>query len=72
MDAHVGISIVGGDPRGAVFAVAHLHYGVGIAIIFIYALVLGWARLRTGNLRACIVLHMLLNAAATVVPLLRQ
>lgn len=55
-----------------VFAAAHLHYGVGIALVFVYALVLGWARLRTGNLRACIALHMLLNATASLVPLLRH
>jgi uncharacterized protein len=65
------------SPMGAVvlsalvFAAAHLHYGVGIAIVFFYALVLGWARLRTGNLRACIALHMLINTTASLVSLLR-
>lgn len=55
-----------------VFAVGHLHYGVGAVIIFLYGLVLGWARLRTGNLRASIALHMILNTTVCAASLLRS
>jgi len=55
-----------------VFAVGHLHYGVGAVIIFLYGLVLGWARLRMGNLRASIALHMLLNTTVCAASLLRS
>jgi membrane protease YdiL (CAAX protease family) len=52
----------------AVFAVLHEGgqdpVGVREAIIFIIALVLGWARLRTGGLAAPIVVHSITNAMA--------
>jgi membrane protease YdiL (CAAX protease family) len=54
-----------------IFAVGHLRYGVFLLVIVVYGLVLGWARLKTGNLRAAIVLHMLINGVATAVALLR-
>jgi membrane protease YdiL (CAAX protease family) len=54
-----------------VFSLGHLYYGAGALLIFVYALVFGWARLRTGNLRACIALHMLLNSSASLLGLLR-
>jgi len=49
---------------------AVLHEGFGYAIgtraagIFIVALVLGWARLRTGNLVAATTIHVIFNAVA--------
>ncbi len=52
-----------------VFALGHLYYGAGVLLIALYGLVFGWARLRTGSLRAPIVLHAMLNGA-TVVTLL--
>lgn len=53
------------------FAAGHLHYEAGASIIFVYGLVLGWARLRTGNLRASVALHMLLNATVCAATMLR-
>jgi membrane protease YdiL (CAAX protease family) len=55
-----------------VFAAGHLYYGVGAVLIFVVGLVLGWARMSTGRLRASIVLHMLLNGSATAAFLLRR
>jgi membrane protease YdiL (CAAX protease family) len=53
------------------FGIGHLRYGFSLATIVVYGLVLGWARLHTGNLRASIVLHMIINAVATGVVLSR-
>lgn len=50
----------------AVFALGHLYYGAGVLIIALYGLVFGWARLRTGRLRASIALHAMLNGATAV------
>jgi membrane protease YdiL (CAAX protease family) len=56
----------------AVFAVAHLTtHGPWIAVAFIYALVLSWARIRTGGLKASIALHVLINASAITAALIR-
>ena len=66
------------DPDAAVwvsavlFGVGHLRYGFYLSTIVVYGLVLGWARLHTGNLRASIVLHMIINAVATGVALTRM
>ncbi len=49
-----------------VFALGHLYYGAGALIIALYGFVFGWARLRTGKLRAPILLHAMLNAATTL------
>jgi membrane protease YdiL (CAAX protease family) len=54
------------------FGVGHLYYGTGVLIPVVYGVVLGWMRLRTGRLRAGIALHMLLNAAATGVLLVKM
>lgn len=51
----------------ATFAVGHLYYGAGVLLIAHYGVVLGWARLRTGNLGAPIALHALLNGATAIV-----
>lgn len=53
----------------AIFAVLHDSFtyqamGVRAASVFINALILGWARLRTGGLTAPIAIHMIKNAAA--------
>ncbi len=48
------------------FAVLHLQYGFGVHVVFLYGLMLSWARLRTGGLSAPIVMHMVINALATV------
>ncbi len=63
-DAAVWVSAV-------LFGVGHLRYGFYLSTIVVYGLVLGWARLHTGNLRASIVLHMIINAVATGVALSR-
>jgi membrane protease YdiL (CAAX protease family) len=49
------------------FGAGHLYYGAGALIPFVYGLVLGWMRLRTGRLRSGIALHMIINAVATAV-----
>jgi membrane protease YdiL (CAAX protease family) len=64
VDAAVWISAV-------IFGIGHLRYGFYLSTIVVYGLVLGWARLKTGNLRASIVLHMIINAVATAVALSR-
>jgi membrane protease YdiL (CAAX protease family) len=56
----------------AVFGVGHLFYGVGALLPVYYGLVLGWARLRTGHLRAGMALHVLINAVATLAALYLQ
>lgn len=43
------------------FAVCHISYGLGVAFIFAYGAILGWARLRTGKLYAPMLLHVLIN-----------
>jgi membrane protease YdiL (CAAX protease family) len=48
------------------FAVLHLQYGFGAHVVFLYGLMLSWARLRTGGLSAPIVMHMVINALATL------
>jgi membrane protease YdiL (CAAX protease family) len=48
------------------FAVLHLQYGFGVHVVFLYGLMLSWARLRTGGLSAPIVMHMVINALATL------
>jgi uncharacterized protein len=53
------------------FGIGHLRYGPYLITIVVYGLVLGWARTRTGNLRASIALHMIINGVATAVALLR-
>lgn len=55
-----------------VFAVGHVYYGVGALLIGYYGLVLGWARLRTGQLWASIALHALLNASTAAVLLVES
>jgi membrane protease YdiL (CAAX protease family) len=46
--------------------VLHLQYGFGAHVVFLYGLMLSWARLRTGGLSAPIVMHMVINALATL------
>jgi membrane protease YdiL (CAAX protease family) len=53
----------------AIFAVLHEGFtyeaiGVRAAAIFVIAMILGWARLRTGTLTAPITIHMITNAFA--------
>jgi membrane protease YdiL (CAAX protease family) len=55
-----------------VFAAGHLYYGAGMLIILVAGVVFGWARIRTGRLRASVALHMLLNITASTVFLLRR
>lgn len=64
VDAAVWVSAV-------LFGIGHLRYGLYLSTIVVYGLVLAWARLHTGNLRASIVLHMIINAVATGVALSR-
>ena len=55
------------SPRAAIllgalaFAVCHISYGLGVAFIFAYGAILGWARLRTGKFYAPMLLHVLIN-----------
>ena len=51
------------------FAVLHLQYGFGMHLVFLYGLMLSWARLRTGGLPAPIAMHMAINALATLTAL---
>lgn len=48
----------------AAFGAGHLYYGVGAVQTFVYGIVLGWARVHTGRLRAPIGIHMSINALA--------
>lgn len=54
-----------------VFALVHPNYRLLIPVVFFDGLILAWARLRTGGLGAPVVLHMLVNGAATLVYFLR-
>lgn len=51
------------------FALLHSQYGVYIPLIILYGVVLGWARVRSGGLKAPILLHLSINALATTVML---
>jgi membrane protease YdiL (CAAX protease family) len=55
-----------------VFALAHLHYGVFMVVVLLYGMVLGWARLVTGGLKAPMALHAIINAAVLVAALARR
>ncbi len=56
----------------AIFAVGHLAtHGAWISAAFISGLVLTWARVRTGGLKASIALHVLINAGAIAAALIR-
>jgi membrane protease YdiL (CAAX protease family) len=47
-----------------VFASLHLFYGVFTGSILFLGLLLGWARVASGGLRAPILLHMTINGTA--------
>jgi membrane protease YdiL (CAAX protease family) len=50
-----------------VWAGIHFQYDAfGVASVFLGGLLLGYARLRTGSLWLCIVLHAIMNLVATV------
>lgn len=49
-----------------VFALLHPHYSVQMGAIFGLGLLLGWARLRSGGLKAPIALHALINGISTI------
>ena len=55
-----------------IFAAGHLRYGPSMLVVVVYGLVLAWARMHTGRLRAPIALHMIINAAAMAFTLLRR
>jgi len=49
------------------WAVIHLQYDFfGIAMIFCFGLVLGIARLKTGSLQLCVIMHAMMNLIATI------
>jgi hypothetical protein len=48
----------------ALFASLHSFYGLFVLWVFFYGLVLGWARLNSGGVRAPILLHMTINSLA--------
>ena len=65
-------------PKGAavvlsasLFAVLHLYYGAFVLLILWYGVVLGWARLASGGLKAPIALHVAMNGTAALVMLFR-
>ena len=49
------------------FGVAHVGYGYGVLMPTASGWVLGWARLRTGTLRASVTLHVLVNGVFAAV-----
>ncbi|HEY3067246.1 MAG TPA: CPBP family glutamic-type intramembrane protease [Methylomirabilota bacterium] len=53
------------------FAVLHLVYGAGMAIVFLLSVVLCWARLRTGGVRVPILLHAANNLVVTLIAFTR-
>ena len=55
-----------------IFAVGHLRYGPSVLVVVVYGLALAWARIHTGRLRAPIALHMVINATALSLTLLRR
>ncbi len=55
----------------SLFAVLHLYYGAFVLLILWYGVVLGWARLASGGLKAPIALHVVMNGTAALVMLLR-
>ena len=55
----------------AIFAAQHLAYGPGIAAVFVTALVLGWARQRTGGLAAPLFIHTAYNGVSALIRVLR-
>ena len=54
----------------AMFGALHLFYGPYLAIVAFYGLVLGWARVKSGGVKASIALHMAINGTASAVLLL--
>jgi CAAX protease family protein len=49
------------------WAAIHVQYDFfGVAVIFFFGLLLGYARIRSGSLYLCILLHALMNLIATV------
>ena len=52
-----------------IFGIGHLFYGVSVLVPIAYGLALGGVRLRSGRLRASILLHATLNTFATIVML---
>ncbi len=48
----------------ALFASLHAFYGLFVLWVFFYGLVLGWARLNSGSVRAPILLHVTINSLA--------
>jgi uncharacterized protein len=64
-------------PAGAValtavlFASMHWYYGAMLPLVVFGGIVLGWARIASGGVRAPIVLHMLVNAASLLAMSLR-
>ena len=50
-----------------VFTVLHLHYEfIVLAMVFVFALLIGFVRYKTNNLIYCIALHMQLNILSTI------
>lgn len=49
----------------AIFGIGHLFYGASVLVPFVYGLALGALRLRTGRLRASMILHGVINGVAT-------
>jgi membrane protease YdiL (CAAX protease family) len=51
----------------AAFGAGHLYYGAGAITTVVYGVVLAWARIETGRLRAPIAIHTTINGVATAV-----
>jgi membrane protease YdiL (CAAX protease family) len=50
----------------AVFSLLHPHYSLQILVVFFLGMILGWARLKSGGLKAPILLHMGINGVSTL------
>lgn len=56
----------------ALFALMHSYYGIGILMVFMYGMVLGWARWVSGGMRAPILLHSGINGVTMILMTMGQ
>ena len=71
----LGLLLRGGNTRVAIigqaaaFSIAHI-VSIRLPWTFVFGLVMGWIRVRTGSLWACMALHFAFNISAAALPLL--
>ena len=63
--AAIGISSI-------LFAALHWYYGLLLPLVILYGVVLGWARMASGGLRAPIILHVIINCVSFLSFVLRS